>query len=137
MTLRGEDGTVTVMGREKDVIIRGGRNLDITEIERAVAAHPSVARACVTPVPDPLLGERAAVLVVVEDGSAELGLDDITAHLAGTGLSKAKWPEFAFVVSELPQTTVGKVDRHGARRLARDLHAGLPAHHEQHRQGDA
>jgi non-ribosomal peptide synthetase component E (peptide arylation enzyme) len=136
LLVTGEDGTVTVMGREKDVIIRGGRNLDITEIERAVAAHPAVARACVTPVPDPLLGERAAVLVVMEDGHAELGLTEITAHLARTGLSKAKWPEFAFTVRELPQTTVGKLDRSGAHRLAHDLHAGLAAHPEPHRQGD-
>ncbi|WP_405539209.1 acyl--CoA ligase [Streptomyces sp. NBC_00075] len=133
----GEDGTVTVMGREKDVIIRGGRNLDITEIERAVATHPAVARACVTPVPDPLLGERAAVLLVLEDGSTGLGLDEIREHLARTGLSKSKWPEFAFNVSELPQTTVGKLDRSGARGLARELHARLPEHAEQHRQGDA
>ncbi|MGC0405559.1 acyl-CoA synthetase (AMP-forming)/AMP-acid ligase II [Streptomyces sp. SAI-126] len=137
LLVTGADGTVTVMGREKDVIIRGGRNLDITEIERAVAAHPSVARVCVTPVPDPMLGERAAVLLVVEDGSGELGLDEITAHLARTGLSRAKWPEFAFTVDELPQTTVGKLDRSGARRLAHDLHARLAAPPEQHRQGDA
>ncbi|MEU6350323.1 hypothetical protein ABZ896_13445 [Streptomyces sp. NPDC047072] len=137
----GVDGTVAVMGREKDVIIRGGRNLDITEIERAVATHPGVARVCVAPVPDPLLGERAAVLLVVEDGSGALGLDEITAHLAGTGLSKAKWPEFVFTVSELPQTAVGKLDRFGARGLAHDLHAGLTpqpgAHPEQRLQGDA
>ncbi|MCI3273606.1 class I adenylate-forming enzyme family protein [Streptomyces cylindrosporus] len=137
LLVTGEDGTVTVMGREKDVIIRGGRNLDITEIERAVASHPAVARVCVTPVPDPLLGERAAVLVVIEDGSPELSLEEITAHLARTGMSKAKWPEFAFIVAELPQTTVGKLDRSGARRLAHDLHARLAAHPEQHRQGDA
>jgi acyl-CoA synthetase (AMP-forming)/AMP-acid ligase II len=121
----GHDGTVTVMGREKDVIIRGGRNLDITEIERAVASHPKVARVCVAPVPDPLLGERAAVLVVAERDGAELGLDEITEHLARTGLSKAKWPEFAFTISELPQTTVGKIDRGGARDIARGLHARL------------
>ncbi len=66
LLMTGDDGTVTVMGREKDVIIRGGRNLDVTEIERAVASHPGVARVCVAPVPDPLLGERAAVLVVAE-----------------------------------------------------------------------
>lgn len=128
--MTGDDGTVTIMGREKDVIIRGGRNLDITEIERAVAGHPSVARVCVTPVPDPLLGERAAVLIVPEDSGDALGLDEITAHLAGTGLSKAKWPEFAFTVGELPQTTVGKLDRSGARELARELHARLSAEPE-------
>ncbi|MEU0074852.1 class I adenylate-forming enzyme family protein [Streptomyces sp. NPDC006332] len=135
----GEDGTVTIMGREKDVIIRGGRNLDITEIERAVAAHPRVARVCVVPVPDPLLGERAAVLVVAEDGADDIGLQEITEHLDRTGLSKAKWPEYAFLVDELPQTTVGKLDRSGARRLANELHARLPAEpaRQPHRQGDA
>ncbi|MER5427798.1 class I adenylate-forming enzyme family protein [Streptomyces sp. NPDC002588] len=134
----GDDGTVTVMGREKDVIIRGGRNLDITEIERAVAAHPGIARACVVPLPDPLLGERAAVLVVAEDGHDRLGLQELTEHLDRTGLSKAKWPEFAFSVDELPQTRVGKLDRSGARRLAHELHARLgsePAR-QPHRQGD-
>lgn len=130
LLMTGDDGTVTIMGREKDVIIRGGRNLDITEIERAVAGHPSVAHVCVTPVPDPLLGERAAVLVVPVDSGDALGLDEITAHLARTGLSKAKWPEFSFTVGELPQTTVGKLDRSGARELARELHSRLSAEPE-------
>ena len=62
-----------------------------------------------------------------EDGDDALGLDEITAHLARTGLSKAKWPEFAFTVGELPQTTVGKLDRSGARELAGELHARLSA----------
>ncbi|WP_030616136.1 class I adenylate-forming enzyme family protein [Streptomyces fulvoviolaceus] len=139
LLMTGDDGTVTIMGREKDVIIRGGRNLDITEIERAVAAHPGIARACVVPVPDPLLGERAAVLVVAEDGLDGIGLEEITEHLDRTGLSKAKWPEFAFIVDELPQTTVGKLDRSGALRLAHELHARLSAEpaRQPHRQGDA
>ncbi|MFD7485913.1 class I adenylate-forming enzyme family protein [Streptomyces mirabilis] len=150
LLMTGDDGTVTVMGREKDVIIRGGRNLDVTEIERAVASHPGVARVCVAPVPDPLLGERAAVLVVAEaeaeagthgdgdgtGGGAGIGLDEITEHLARTGLSKAKWPEFAFSVDELPQTTVGKLDRSAARRLAHELHARLDAHQGPHRLTD-
>ncbi|MER5216626.1 class I adenylate-forming enzyme family protein [Streptomyces sp. NPDC002838] len=127
LLMTDHDGTVTVMGREKDVIIRGGRNLDITEIERAVASHPKVARVCVAPVPDPLLGERPAVLVVPEDDSGALILDEITEHLERTGLSKAKWPEFAFTVSELPQTRVGKLDRGGARELVRELYARLSA----------
>src|SRR6185369_17291422 len=70
LLIAGEDGTVTIMGREKDVIIRGGRNLDITEIERAIASHPRVAQVCVAPVPDEVLGERAAALIVAADGGA-------------------------------------------------------------------
>jgi len=117
-----DDGTVTIMGREKDVIIRGGRNIDITEIERAVAGHPRVGQACVVPVPDELLGERIALLAVSRDGG-EIGLAEITAFLAAGGLSKTKWPEFVFTVDGLPQTKVGKLDRAGARALVRGLNA--------------
>ncbi|MEV8409766.1 class I adenylate-forming enzyme family protein [Streptomyces niveus] len=115
-----EDGTVTVMGREKDIIIRGGRNIDITEIERAVARYPRVARACVAAVPDEVLGERVALLVVTEDGGG-IDLAEVTGHLESIGLAKAKWPEFVYGVEELPQTKVGKLDRSGARALAERL----------------
>ena len=111
-----DDGTVMIMGREKDVIIRGGRNIDITEVERALASHPRVAQVCVAPVPDDVLGERAAALVVLLDGG-HIRLDELTGHLSDLGLSKAKWPEFVFAVDGLPQTTVGKLSRAGARDL--------------------
>ena len=52
------------LGRQKQIIIRGGRNIDINEVEAAVAAIPGVVQVCVVPVPDELLGERAAALVV-------------------------------------------------------------------------
>ena len=117
-----EDGTVTIMGREKDVIIRGGRNIDITEIERAVAGHPRVAQACVVPLPDDMLGERIALLAVSGDGG-EISLAEITGFLGDGGLSKTKWPEFVFTVDALPQTKVGKLDRAGARALVRGLNA--------------
>jgi acyl-CoA synthetase (AMP-forming)/AMP-acid ligase II len=120
-----EDGTVSIMGREKDIIIRGGRNIDITEIERAVASYPRVARACVAAVPDEVLGERVALLVVTEDGGG-IDLTEVTGHLESIGLSKTKWPEFVYGIEELPQTKVGKLDRSGARELAHRLHARHP-----------
>lgn len=116
-----EDGTLTIMGREKDIIIRGGRNIDIAEIERAVAGHPRVARACVAPVPDDLLGERVALLVVTTDGRP-VDLAEMTSHLQSIGLSKTKWPEYVYGTDELPRTRVGKLDRRGARDLAVRLH---------------
>ncbi|MEK0098269.1 acyl-CoA synthetase, partial [Streptomyces sp. A475] len=117
-----EDGTVSIMGREKDIIIRGGRNIDITEIERAVAGYPRVSRACVAAVPDEVLGERVALLVVTEDG-AGMDLSEVTGHLESLGLAKTKWPEFVYAVEELPQTKVGKLDRSAAGRLAQSLRA--------------
>nr|WSZ20330.1 acyl--CoA ligase [Streptomyces canus] len=125
LLLTHEDGTVSIMGREKDIIIRGGRNIDITEIERAVAGYPRVARACVAAVPDEVLGERVALLVVTEDGHG-IDLAEVTGHLESVGLSKAKWPEFVYDVEELPQTKVGKLDRSGARDLAHRLRTGTP-----------
>lgn len=116
-----DDGTVTIMGREKDVIIRGGRNIDITEIERTAAGHPRIEQACVAPVPDDLLGERVALLVVTTNGD-EISLDEVTAYLHDAGLAKTKWPEFVFTVPALPQTKVGKLDRKGAREVARQHH---------------
>jgi cyclohexanecarboxylate-CoA ligase len=125
LLLTQEDGTVSIMGREKDIIIRGGRNIDITEIERAVAGYPRVARACVAAVPDEVLGERVALLVVTEDGHG-IDLAEVTGHLESVGLSKAKWPEFVYGVEELPQTKVGKLDRSGARELVQRLRTGIP-----------
>ncbi|MFZ3572749.1 class I adenylate-forming enzyme family protein [Streptomyces sp. BH097] len=119
---RHEDGTISIMGREKDIIIRGGRNIDITEIERAVATYPRVARACVAAVPDEVLGERVALLVVTEDGDG-IDLDEVTRHLKGVGLAKTKWPEYVYTITELPQTKVGKLDRSGARDLVGRLRA--------------
>jgi cyclohexanecarboxylate-CoA ligase len=119
-----DDGTVTIMGREKDVIIRGGRNIDITEIERAVAGHPRIEQACVVPVPDDLLGERIALLAVA---AGDIGLDEVTAYLHERGLAKTKWPEYMFTVDGLPQTKVGKLDRKGARELARQRWSRRPA----------
>lgn len=119
-------GVVQIMGREKDIIIRGGRNIDITEVERAVASHPRVSQVCVVPVPDELLGERVAALVVTADGGP-MPLAELTAHLHAAGLSKTKWPEYVFGVDALPQTKVGKVSRAAARDVAGQLHARLAA----------
>jgi acyl-CoA synthetase (AMP-forming)/AMP-acid ligase II len=114
-----DDGTINIMGREKQIIIRGGRNIDINEVEAAVASVPDVVQVCVVPVPDPLLGERAAALVVSK-GSA-VDLDAVKRHLADTGVPKHQWPELVFAVADLPQNRVGKLARDAAKQLAADL----------------
>jgi acyl-CoA synthetase (AMP-forming)/AMP-acid ligase II len=114
-----EDGTINILGREKQVIIRGGRNIDITEMEAALSAVPGVTQVCVVPVPDPLLGERAAALVVFA-GEA-MSLDDVRRHLEDADFPKFKWPEFVYAVSALPLNRVGKLDRMEAVSLATRL----------------
>ncbi|KQV73796.1 acyl-CoA synthetase [Aeromicrobium sp. Root344] len=113
------DGTLNIVGREKQIIIRGGRNIDINEVEAAIAQMPDVAQVCVVPVPDELLGERAAALIVTT--GTELDLDAVTAHLDAAGFAKFKWPEFVHRVAALPQNRVGKLSRDDAVRLATDL----------------
>jgi non-ribosomal peptide synthetase component E (peptide arylation enzyme) len=114
------DGTITVSGRQKQIIIRGGRNIDVNEVEAAVARIPAVAQVCVVPLPDEMLGERVAALVVSTGGPLELA--DVTGPLEAEGFPKAKWPEFVFDVPDLPQNRVGKLSRPDAVRLAARLH---------------
>jgi non-ribosomal peptide synthetase component E (peptide arylation enzyme) len=114
-----DDGTILVQGREKQIIIRGGRNIDINEVEAAVARIPTVAQVCVVPVPDEMLGERAAALVVTTEPA--LTLAEVTGHLEAEGFPKSKWPEFVFLVADLPQNRVGKLSRPDAASLAARL----------------
>ncbi|MFL6024816.1 MAG: AMP-binding enzyme, partial [Marmoricola sp.] len=96
-----------------------GRNIDINEVESALARIPDIAQLCVVPVPDELLGERVAALVVTT--RADLTLEDVTAHLEADGFPRAKWPEFVFVLADLPQNRVGKLSRPDAVALAAQL----------------
>jgi acyl-CoA synthetase (AMP-forming)/AMP-acid ligase II len=113
------NGTMSVLGREKQIIIRGGRNIDINEVEAAVARIPSISQVCVVPVPDEMLGERPAALVVATDPG--LTLESVIGFLDESGVPKSKWPEFVFVVPDLPQNRVGKLSRPDAVSLATRL----------------
>lgn len=113
------DGTASIRGREKDIIIRGGRNIDVTEVESAVARHPHVDQVCVVPVADDVLGERVAALIVTT--RHDLDLPELQRHLGELGLTKGKWPEYAFRVESLPQNRVGKLSRTDAAQLAERL----------------
>lgn len=116
---------MSIRGREKDLIIRGGRNIDINEVEAALAGIEGIHQVCVVPVPDPVLGERAAAMVVA-DGEAP-SLEDIRRALEAADFPKFKWPEFVIAVDALPQSRVGKLDRAGAANLAASLAGDTPS----------
>jgi fatty-acyl-CoA synthase len=109
------DGYLHVSGRLKDVVIRGGTNINPLEVENALRAHPDVVDACVVGRPDRELGERVQAFVVAR---AALGLDELRAHLAELGLARYKWPEFVALLDELPLAGPGKVDRRSLRERA-------------------
>lgn len=108
------DGTISVVGRAKEVVIRGGRNISIAEVEESVSRDPRVRDVCAVPVPDALLGEKVAVLVAGDPG---LELADLLVELERRGVSRATWPEYLVVTDELPRSPVGKTSRADARVL--------------------
>ncbi|GGV07166.1 class I adenylate-forming enzyme family protein [Streptomyces spectabilis] len=115
------DGVLHVVGRLKDVVIRGGANISPAEVERALSAHPLIRDVVCVGVPDPVMGERLAACVVpVSRGPQEgaLTLDALGEHLTGRGLDRAKHPERLLLVPELPLTPAGKPDRTALRERA-------------------
>ncbi|MFJ4283418.1 class I adenylate-forming enzyme family protein [Streptomyces massasporeus] len=105
-----EDGTLRVVGRLKDVVIRGGANISPAEVEVELAAHPGVRDVVCVGVPDPLMGERLAACVVPREDAA-LTLEELRTHLDARGLERRKHPELLLSVAELPLTPAGKPDR--------------------------
>jgi acyl-CoA synthetase len=103
-----DDDWLTVVGRTSDFIIRGGKNISAPAVEDEVGTHPSVKMVAVVPAPDPVFGERVAAYVELHDGTA-LTLDDLKAHLTARGVSKEWYPEYLFVLDQLPRASGGKV----------------------------
>jgi cyclohexanecarboxylate-CoA ligase len=102
------DGNVRLHGRSKDIINRGGVKFNPADVEGIIAAHPAVAQVAIAPVPDVILGERAACFVVLNEG-ATLGFEELTAYLAEQKVAKFMWPEQLDIVMEMPMTPTRKV----------------------------
>lgn len=102
------DGYIKVVGRKKDMVIRGGYNIDASEVEEHIKSHPDVAKVAVVGYPDKVFGERACAVIETRSGNA-LSLEELVAHLLGQGLSKEKLPERIECWDELPLSPDGKI----------------------------
>ena len=100
-------GNLQVVGRMKDMIIRGGHNIFPARIEDLAHRHPQVSRAAAFAIADARLGERVC-LAVVAKASPGPGVQEMLAHLDAAGLSKYDMPEFYIVMPEFPMTASGK-----------------------------
>ena len=116
LATRAGDGSYTVVGRARDLIISGGENIHPLEIEAAVAQHPAVAECAAFGLPDSQWGEVVAVAVVLHAG-ATLSQEALRLHLAGT-LARFKLPRRVVVVGSLPRTALGKLQRRALKGLA-------------------
>ena len=106
------DGWLTITGRVKDIIVRAGEKFSAKEIEDLLHAHPKVRSVAIVPVHDAAVGERACACVVPMDASSPPTLDELTALLAGHEISRRKLPERLAIMTELPMTASGKVQKH-------------------------
>ena len=116
-TLDG-DGWLTIIGRLKELIIRGGENIASAEVERVLERHPEVRQAVVVGCPDRRLGERVAAFVV---GSPQIDVDECRRWFADQGVARFKTPEIVVHLEEIPLLGVGKPNRPALKERAASL----------------
>jgi len=97
-------GNLKIVGRLKDLIIRGGHNIYPAHVEALALRHAAVERAACVPIADERLGERACIVVI-----GAIAPDALLAHLAAEGLPKSDMPEYFLRVETLPLTASGKI----------------------------
>ena len=105
--VRTAEGAITITGRKKDLIIRGGENISAKEIEDVLHLHPQVREAAVVAMPHERLGEGVCAYVIFE-GTVP-SATELAAHVAGSGLAKQKIPERFEFRADFPRTASGKV----------------------------
>lgn len=111
-----DDGYLVITGRAKELLVRGGENISLNQMEEALAKHQDIADVAVVALPDRRLGERpvACIRGVYEHRPS---LEDLQMHLQALGLSKLYWPEARVFVEEIPRKETGKVNRQALRDL--------------------
>jgi len=105
-----EAGNVTITGRVKEMINRGGESISATEIESLIISHPGVSIVAVIPVPDPVMGERVCACIQPSPG-ANLNFDKIIAYLKEKKASVLQFPERIEFIVDMPLTKAEKVDK--------------------------
>lgn len=111
------DGYIWITGRAKDLIIRGGHNIDPAEIEDALLSHPKVAFVGAIGQPDSFAGELPCAYVELLDG-AEVPVDELMTHARAHIHERAAVPKYIEILPELPKTAVGKIFKPALRMLA-------------------
>ncbi|MEU7815401.1 AMP-binding protein [Pseudonocardia sp. NPDC049154] len=106
------DGYVRVTGRTKDIVIRGGMNISVRELEDLLAEHSGLRGCAVVGMPDVRLGERVCLYVVPADPAAPPSLEEIKSFLLERGVAIQKTPERLELVTQLPMTATGKIQKH-------------------------
>jgi len=116
LAVMADDGYVEIVGRIKDMIIRGGENVYPREIEEFLYGHPAVADVQVVGVPDERFGEEIMAWVIVREG-ATIDEDELRQYCQGK-IAHYKIPRYVATCSDFPMTVTGKVQKHKLRARA-------------------
>lgn len=112
-------GYIRITGRSKDVIIRGGENIPVVEIESLLYRHPAIAMAAIVAYPDERLGERACAVVVPRPGQG-IDLAEIQTFLKAQKVAVQYIPERLVVRDAMPSTPSGKIQKFKLREMLQD-----------------
>lgn len=113
------EGYLRVVGRKKDMILRGTQNIFPKEIEDHLSPHPKVRDIAVVGMPDPVLGERVCAFVVPQVGEQPT-VEDFAGFLAARDVAKFKWPERVELLDAMPLGPGGKIQKMKLREMIQD-----------------
>lgn len=114
------EGYIRITGRSKDVIIRGGENIPVVEIESLLYRHPAIALAAIVAYPDERLGERACAIVVLKPDQA-FGFDEMVSYLKAQKFAQQYLPERLEILDQMPATPSGKIQKFKLREMLREM----------------
>jgi acyl-CoA synthetase (AMP-forming)/AMP-acid ligase II len=118
-------GRLRLVGRTKEMYVRGGYNVFPVEVEAVLSTHPAVAAVAIAPAPDPVMGEIGVAVVVPHDESHPPSLAQLR-EFATRHLAAHKLPEAIRLVDALPLTTMEKVDRGALREVVTESSQPIP-----------
>lgn len=114
------DGYVRITGRAKDLIIRGGENIPVIEVEQLLYRHPAIQSVAIVGAPDPRLGERAVAFAVLKPG-ATFSFEDMKKFLNEHKMARTYFPERLEILKEFPCTPSGKIQKFRLREIAKQM----------------
>lgn len=117
-----QDGYIRICSRSKDIIIRGGENIPVFEVEQILYRHPAIRDVAIVAMPDARLGEKACAFVTLKPG-ATFSFYDMTSYMKQEKITPQYIPERLEIVDDLPRTASGKIQKFALRQTAKNFSA--------------
>jgi cyclohexanecarboxylate-CoA ligase len=111
------EGYIRIDGRSKDIIIRGGENIPVVEIENLLYQHPSIDVAAIVGYPDERMGEKCCAVLVLKPDTT-FTMSDMSTYLLSAQVTRSYHPERLIIVKALPRTPSGKIQKFRLREMA-------------------